>query len=55
MVGFHALAEAALAEQTIPFFRPVETPPHELVWVRDLWDRDEWGNFIPGAGIRQVR
>jgi hypothetical protein len=26
------------------------TEPHG--WIRDPWDRDEWGRFIPGGGIR---
>lgn len=29
-------------------------PPGPVRIVRDYWDRDEWGRFIPGAGYRQV-
>lgn len=28
----------------------VDNVPHG--WIRDSWDRDEWGRFIPSSAIR---
>ena len=36
-----------------PFVPPPVVPPPPMRVVRDWWDRDEWGNFVPGAGIRR--
>lgn len=49
-----AIGEFAIGQ----FFMPVPPASVQLTsmdrhgWVRDYWDRDEWGRFIPGAGIR---
>lgn len=32
---------------------PVILPNIERPYIRDYWDRDEWGNFLPGSGIRR--
>ena len=49
----------AVGEFLDPFdVPPVPPEPIQLTstdrhgWVRDPWDKDAWGNIIPGAGIR---
>lgn len=33
---------------------PPLLPPSPLSFVRDRWDRDEWGRFLPGAGMHSA-
>jgi len=50
------IGEMAVGEFLDPFdavsivVQLIDGYPHG--WVRDSWDRDEWGRLIPGAGIR---
>lgn len=51
------IGEMAIGEFIDPFDTPVAPTETQLTsdvphgWVRDHWDRDEWGTFILGAGI----
>jgi hypothetical protein len=45
-----------LAIQNPPPIPPIPPQPPNIKMrvVRDYWDRDEWGNFIPGGGTRET-
>lgn len=49
-------------QQFLAFYpRPIRPVPPPVVartqarYVRDAWDKDSWGRFIPGSNIRRVR
>lgn len=43
-----SVSELATATDLVDYtFIPVQQP---LRPIRDFWDRDSWGNFIPGSG-----
>lgn len=39
-----------LTGEPISFTRQITSTPLRV--VRDYWDMDEWGRFIPGGGMR---